>query len=305
MAAYAQALKNVPKKRAIRSGSVADAVNGYFRSTTFRNLAPETKRTRRNILLRFSDKHGDKMVATLPAHKVDEMVAEKSETPSAARNFLSTLRAFMAYCIAAKIRATDPTAGVKSAPIKTDGYLTWSEENIRQFEERHPIGTRARLALALLLYTAQRRADVVIMGKQHLRDGAIHIRQSKTGTQLAIPVHPELQTVIDGTEGGDLTFLITGWGKAFTPAGFTNWFRDRCNEAKLQNGLSAHGLRKAACRRLAELGRSANEIAAISGHLTLAEVQRYTKAADQARMAKSAMDAVAVAYPARTKVGNP
>jgi integrase len=51
---------------------------------------------------------------------------------------------------------------------------------------------------------------------------------------------------------------------------------------------TAHGLRKAACRRLAEAGCSANEIASISGHASLDEVARYTKAADQARLARNA-----------------
>jgi len=43
------------------------------------------------------------------------------------------------------------------------------------------------------------------------------------------------------------------------------------------------------CRRLAEAGCSANEIAAISGHKTLREVQRYTDAVDQERMARVAI----------------
>jgi integrase len=87
-----------------------------------------------------------------------------------------------------------------------------------------------------------------------------------------------------------MTFLTTREGKPFTAAGFTNWFRECCNEAKLPNGLSAHGLRKSACRRLAEAGCTAHEIMSISGHASLREVQRYTAAADQARMARCAME---------------
>jgi integrase len=144
----------------------------------------------------------------------------------------------------------------------------------------------------LLLYTAQRRSDVVKLGRQHIRSGVLHLRQQKTGRSLEIPVHPALQTILDVTASGHLTFLTTQAGKPFTPAGFTNWFRDRCNEAGLPRGTSAHGLRKAACRRLAEAGCSANLIAAVSGHRSLREVQRYTEAADQARMARSAMETI-------------
>jgi integrase len=56
----------------------------------------------------------------------------------------------------------------------------------------------------------------------------------------------------------------------------------------LPKHYSAHGLRKAGCRRLAEAGCSANEIAAWSGQ-SLREVERYTRAADQARLARNAM----------------
>ena len=122
------------------------------------------------------------------------------------------------------------------------------------------------------------------------------VRQQKTGAELAIPVHTELQTIITATTTGQMTFLITELGKPFTPAGFGNWFRDRCDEAGLSH-CSAHGLRKAAARRLAEAGCTANEIAAVTGHASLREIARYTKAADQKRLATAAM--------AKTKTGTP
>jgi integrase len=156
------------------------------------------------------------------------------------------------------------------------------------------------LALGLLLYTAQRRSDVVKMGPQHISNGTVRVRQQKTGANLRIPVHHDLQAILNATPGSHLTFLVTAYGKPFTAGGFSNWFRDRCDEAGLPKECAAHGLRKAACRRLAETGCSANEIAAISGHVTLREVERYTKAADQERMARNAMARVI----SRTTSGN-
>jgi integrase len=126
------------------------------------------------------------------------------------------------------------------------------------------------------------------MGRQHIRDGHIHVRQQKTGTELDIPIMPELQAIIADTPKDNLTFLVTQFGKPFTAAGFGNWFRERCNEAGLPH-CSAHGLRKAASRRLAEFGCTVHEVAAITGHASLREVQRYTKGADQKRLAASAM----------------
>lgn len=169
------------------------------------------------------------------------------------------------------------------------------------FEATHPIGSRARLAFGLLLYTTQRRADIVQMGRQHIRDGALHVTQSKTGTALEIPVHEDLQRLLDATPSGHLTFLTTSFGKPFTPLGFTNWFRDMCNEAGLPRGTSAHGLRKAACRRLAEAGCSANVIRAISGHKSLREVDGYTQAAERKLLAQRGVRALGRPTETRTE----
>jgi len=154
------------------------------------------------------------------------------------------------------------------------------------FESHYPVGTKPRLAFELLLHTAQRRADVIRLGPQHVRGGVISIRQQKTGKTLAIPVSPALAAALDGTPSKHLTFLVTEDGQPFEAMAFTKWFRRCCDAAGL-SGYSAHGLRKSACRRLAEAGCSANEIAAISGHASLREVERYTRAVDQARTATS------------------
>jgi integrase len=310
MEAYQAALAETSPKRigatCAQPGTINAAVVSYFVSSAFAALAPETRRVRRNILERFRTEHGDKRTALLQRAHIDRMVADRAGTPAAARNFLSAVRAVMAHCVDQGWRADNPTHGVKRPTIKTDGFRTWTETDIATFEAKHPIGTRARLALALLLYTAQRRSDIVRLGRQHVRDGVVTVRQQKTGATLAIPVHPELAAVLEATPCEHLTFLTTRDGKPFSAAGFTNWFREICNEAGLPNGTSAHGLRKAACRRLAEAGCSANVIASISGHVSLREVQRYTAAADQARMARSAIDTVASAFPStRTSGGKP
>jgi integrase len=141
---------------------------------------------------------------------------------------------------------------------------------------------------------------VVRMGRQHIRDGMLHIRQMKTGVELAIPVHPRLGAIIGDMPIEHLTFVTTAFGKPFTAAGFGNWFREQCTAAGLPH-CSAHGLRKAAARRLAEAGCTEHEIGAITGHASLREIVRYTRAADQKRLAVAAMDKVK----ARTSSGQP
>ena len=310
MAAYEAALEGQASCVEIgasrtQPGTVNALAAAYLASATFASHAPETRRTRRNIIERFRAEHGDKRIALLRCNHIAVMLEKKIATPFAARNWLKTVRAMMQFGVKIGMIKIDPTLGVKNGKARSDGFRTWNEDDIAAFEARHPIGTKERLALALMLYTVQRRGDVIRMGRQHVRDGMIAVRQNKTGTTLSIPMHPALRAVLDATPSDHLTFLTTSFGKPFVAAGFTNWFREACNEAGLPRGTSAHGLRKAGCRRLAEAGCSANIIASISGHASLGEVTRYTKAADQVRMAKDGMAMLVSEAERRTKVSTP
>jgi integrase len=188
-------------------------------------------------------------------------------------------------------RKDNPARDVERVLYRSPGLPSWSDEEIAAYEARWPLGTKQRLALALLLYTGQRRSDAVRMGRQHLRDGGhrIFVKQQKTGAELLIPVHPELRRALDLVPADQLTFLLTDYGNAFTPAGFGMRFAEWRTAAGLPKRWSSHGLRKAAARRLAEAGATTQEIMAIGGWRTLAEVERYTRAADQARLARSAI----------------
>jgi integrase len=288
------------------AGTVDALVAAYLdprSSSPFKTGAAETQRTRRNILENFREAHGDKPLyrsggggqrtMLLTREHMQRIVNEKAGTPFAQRNFLNTLRAMFRWALKEGRIPDDPTLGVTRQRVKTAGYKTWSEDHIARFEAAHPIGSKARLAFALLLYTGQRRSDVVKMGRQHVHNGILTIDQDKTEggeeAHLEIPVHPKLQAIIDATPTvGVKTFLVTHFGKPYTAPGFGNYFRELCNQARCPD-VSAHGLRKATARRLAEMGCSANQIASITGHASLSEVQRYTKAADRKRMAREAM----------------
>jgi integrase len=273
--------------RRSKPGSVAMAIAAYFGSADFSSLAPITQALRRQILQRFREQHGDKPLALLPPKFIALTLSQMK--PHAARNWVKALRGLMQFAVKLELCENDPTQGIKLPRVKSDGFHTWSEDDIAAFEATHAIGTKARLALALLLYTAQRRGDVIRMGRQHIRNDVLDVRQQKTGTTLAIPVHSDLRAIIDATPGEHLTFLVARGGRPLSGNILSRKFRKWCDDAGLPKGCTAHGLRKAACRRLAECGCSANEIAAISGHASLREVERYTKAADQARMARNAM----------------
>ena len=294
MAAYQAALSDAPvqigRSRTL-PGTVNAAIVGYYGSTQFHKLRPVTQENYRRILQSFRAKHGDKRIALLERKHVKMLIDEKADKPEAARNLLRTLRVSLNHAAEVGMRVDNRALGIRLGRRRGDGYHTWTEQEIAQFEAHHPVGSKARLALALGVYSGQRRTDVVALVRQHIREGVLYITQSKTGTQLAIPVHPDLAAIIEATPIPITnTFLMTSYGKPFTSHGFGAWFRARCDEAALPLECAFYGLRKAACRRLAEAGASANVIAAISGHKSLSQVEHYTKQADQARLARTGVN---------------
>src|SRR6185312_4344748 len=235
MAAYHRAaagveIEPIESKRAGAPGSIAAAITAYYQDNSFTSLAPTTRGMRRALLERFRANNGHKSIAASKQHDIAKFLGSKK--PFASRNWLKALRGLMQYAVATNLRGDDPTAGIKlrKAP-KTDGFHTWTEDEIARYEAKHPIGTRARLAMALMLYTAARVGDAAGLGPQHIRDGILSYRQQKTGRHLDIPVHSALAAIIAATRSGHLTFVATQAGKSFTRKGFGNMMRKCCDEA--------------------------------------------------------------------------
>ena len=159
-----------------------------------------------------------------------------------------------------------------------EGHHTWSLEEIEQFERHFPVGTKARLALALLLYTGQRRGDIVRLGQQMRHNGMLVLTQEKNRdrkpVKAYVPIIAELQRILDASPTGDLVYLVSQRYTPFTKESFGNWSGDRCREAGLQD-CSAHGLRKACVVRMIELDCTPFEIMAVTGHRTMKEIERY------------------------------
>src|SRR6516164_2438153 len=174
MAAYEAALADLRNSTAIGAGrikprSVAAVVAEYLDSQQFfGSKSAGTRRMRRGILERFRAAYGDRPFALLPPEWIEALL--DSKPPHAARSWLVTLRSLCAFALKRGYRRDDPTANIKQRAVKGDGFHTWTDDEIGRYEAYHPIGSKPRLALALLLYTTQRRSDVVRMGRQHIRE---------------------------------------------------------------------------------------------------------------------------------------
>ena len=163
-------------------------------------------------------------------------------------------------------RTDDPTLRIKTFPEYE--FHTWTEDEIVQYEERWPIGSRERTAFALHLYTGQRRSDVARMAWTDVADNAINVVQARTGVRLTIPLHPNLSVALRAWPRKHVVMLTTASNKPFSTAGYGNMMADSIAAAGLPDRCVLHGLRKAAARRLAEAGCTEKEIAAVTGHTT-------------------------------------
>ena len=159
-----------------------------------------------------------------PAEGTDRRAA-RHHGAARARNWLKTFRHFFRWCESqARAQRSDLGHPTQGPEVGRAPHLERGRD--RRVRGAHPIGSKARLALALGLYTAQRRGDVVRMGRQHIRNGELAVRQKKTGTPLTIPVLPELQAIIDATPIGHLTLLTTKTGKSYGANDFSDQFRN-------------------------------------------------------------------------------
>jgi integrase len=283
-------------------------VRYFAESADYLRLDERTKRVRRGILEGTFDEPiapgSSKLFREFPlsrmsADAVEVLRDRKLTLPESANGRVKAIRAVFKWAVRKK--GPDGKPLVSHNPARDIPYLksnnpsgwhTWTPEEVRRFEERHPIGTKARLALALLLFTGQRRSDITRLGRQHARNGKITFTQFKgrhrKPKRLVLPILPALQQVIDSSLCGELAFLVNDLGRPFTDAGFGNKFREWCNQAGLHH-CTAHGLRKAGATIAANRGATAHQLMAIFGWDTLKMAEAYTRAADQERLAEAAM----------------
>jgi integrase len=271
-------------------GTINDLIIRYYGTPSWRGMQPSSQRTYRGIIERFRKAHGDKPVAAVEARHLDAILGKMADKPAAANNLRKVLKRLFSYAVKSGMRPhrDNPADLTDSFKMRGEGFHTWTETEIQQFESYFEIRTKARLAMALMLHTGLRRSDVVRLGPQHVQNGRIRITQTKTGAPVTIPINSELRATIDANPSDSLVFLVTQFGKPFTSNGFGNWFRDRCNEAGLPQ-CSAHGLRKAMSRRLAEAGVTNLQGRAVTGHKTDRMFEHYAAEANKEQLADAAM----------------
>jgi enterobacteria phage integrase len=290
MQAYNQANdgKTPPPLSRYGNGTIGALWAEYRRSASYSNLSDSSKRTYGQIMSPVLDKHGFRSVAGMNRQHARQIVeAVGIHAPSMANLTIAVLRLLFSFAVENNLRPDNPVRGIRR--YKGGEHESWTDDDLRLFEKEWPTGTRERLVYDLLLFTSQRGGDVVKWKRSDIIEGTITLSQQKTGTKLVIPIHPALGRSLKAFAVNGDHILSDAYGKPIQRRTLTRIIRLAVKQAGLPARCVAHGLRKTALRRLAENGASEKEISAVSGHKSIAEVQRYTKSADQAGLARSAM----------------
>ena len=295
MAAYQACLDEPPAPAPVQrkaDGSFGRLVTDFYASKAFtKDIRASSQRTYRAVLEPLVGAHGHRAVSMMTPQAVERIIHRIGvEKPAMANLTRAVLRKMMKHAIKAGMINFNPTAAIDR--YKTGEHHTWTDEELRQYEQRWPLGTRERLAYALLLYTAQRVGDVATRTRSHIREGEIHVIQEKTGAELWIPIHPELDRALRAYPARGLALIGKASGRPLTRYGLGALMSRAIEKAGLPSRCVAHGLRKAMMRIMAESGATAKQMAGISGHKTTHELDRYTKAADQRKLARAAMEKI-------------
>lgn len=303
---YRTALKALKSAGAGRTEerTINHLVVTFYNSTDFANGGADYQRVNRGILDAFREEWGTYPVAHFKKGHIEDIIKDKARKriikgrpvggKVAAESLHKRLRRL--FRLAIDLDWVENNPAERATAIKQDkdrGFYSWTEEDIAQYQKTHVLGTKARLAMEIMLWTAQRRGDCRLFGPGHITNGLIDYVQAKGSKPLKLPVAPQLRAAIDAMPAVGLkTFLVNDYGRTYASAAtFGNKMREWCDAAGLPQ-CSSHGLRKACARRMAELDVGNQGIKAVGGWSTDELVTTYTKAADQKLRAHAALGKV-------------
>ncbi len=263
----------------------------YLESAAWRQLAVASRQKYGGLYQDAVRRSGNAPFAAITRIDIQRAMDKRADTPGQANSFLKAMRGLFAWAVRNGHVEHNPTHGVERTRYKSDGFPAWTMDDVQAFRAQHEMGTKARLALELLLLTGLRRSDIVRAGRQHLRGGVFTLRTAKTGTTVTIRFPGWLLEMISATPTGDMHFIVSAQGRPFTGESFGGWFRSRCREADIAK--SAHGLRKLSATLAANGGAAAHQLMAQYGWSTIGQAEVYTRGADRVRLGVEASEIVA------------
>lgn len=266
-------------------GTIGDLVQRFYSSAEFDNLKGRSPKTYRLVLDKFAKTDGHRTVAGLTRPIARKIIEEIGATGKRAMANLtkSVLHTLFEFAISTDLRPDNPFDRIRA--YRLGKIHTWTDAELEAYRRRWMLGTRERLDFAVLLYSGQRVSDAVKLK----RSDVFSFSQQKTGKEMSIPAHPALVRAVQAGPSNGLTIIGDEAGRPIIGETLGKRIKRAAAEAGLPRRCTAHGLRKAMQRLLAEHEATTKQMQAISGHTTLRESERYSEAANQARLAATAI----------------
>ncbi len=299
--AYAEALNGVAGLDRAKAGTVGDLVSRFYQSVPFRKAGPSWQKTMRQVIEPFREETGGQLVADFKTRHINVLLARKMEQKivegrkiggtAAAERLREVLLRLFDFAVTDEMIDANPVKLAHKIEHKGRGFYPWTEADIATFRAHWPLGTKARLAIELMLWTGSRRGNAHKMPAPVA--GKFKAVAVKTGKEIDMPVAPQLQAAIDAMpEVGTVALVETQHGKPYSAAGWGNKVREWCDAAGLPQ-CTSHGLRKALARRAADIGTSQQGIKSLGQWAGDDEVRPYIENRDRAKAAASALAEVA------------
>ena len=270
----------------------SSAMNSYIRSKKFEGLAVRTKSIYFNGMDSLNPFFHGMNLHDITRPMVIEFRDSLYHMPGKCRVAISTLNNILKFAFDRGWVPTNVAARLGDMPPQKP-IDRWQEDELDLFLSSAPCHVKDAMILAL--YTGQRRSDLVRMQWPDYNGHTIHVVQRKTGVELWIPVHPKLKahlvrmTKRPKPSHGDNRILTNMWGQPWAPDSLRAAVKRHSAKIGLR-GKMLHGVRKTTASILGEVGCTAHQIMAITGHQSLKEVQRYTQGAEKKKLAQEAMD---------------
>lgn len=317
----APAVTPVKRRPRFSTGSLGWLAEEYFKSVEFLGLDKISQKSRRGVIEHCLDEPltpGSKLLmGNCPAIRVDAvhimMLRDRKANaglPGAGNNRRKYLGSMFGWAIEARKYGikSNPCRDTKSIKTVSEGYHTWTVDEVLQYMQRHPVGTQAHLAMCLILFLGGRRQDAIRLGPKNARmvtirqgDGSnthqrsmVYVPRKTSYKRVDESVKPILSPLAEAirlTAIGIKTYLVTSQGNPFTDGGFGNKMREWCDEANLHH-CTAHGLKKAAATICAEMGATDRQMMALFDWNSEKMANVYTRKANKVRLAAGAANAL-------------
>lgn len=309
--AYAKALGNAGVVGRTKEGTVSDLITRFYRTVSFRRTSESWQQTMRQSIEPFREEYGNDMVAHFRPKDIDKILEDRFEKrvvegkkvggSAAAERLREMLMRLFALAVKLEYRSDNPVELSEPVRHQGTGFHPWNEADIAAYRKRWPLGTKARLAMELMLWTGARRGNAHTMKPPE--GGRMKAVAVKTKKQIDVPVAAPLQAAIDAMPEGSIgeTLIVTSYGKPFSRAGFGNKMREWCDAASLPH-CTSHGLRKALATRAANRKVSQQGLKALGQWSQDKEVSEYVESANRIQLAEDALGEV-VAWEQAMNIG--